>query len=222
MPDMTKAFDGARFTVAIVTICFIAVILAMPSLAPAAGAATIPATQASDPAVDWLLAQPMVPTTRPLAAATQPASVFRGPTTAGRKGTITLSDGRTIHGRIDSTPEQPLRFWDADNKQYRDVPLAIIDKMAAHVLWERQEPEWNFAQSGSDVKVYTGKTYPNRETEYTVWLNNGQQITGSIAAPLSISTDAGQQTFILHQRDRGPAGDSLDKLVYVKSVEFSD
>jgi hypothetical protein len=222
MPEMTEGFDDAGLIGAIVTICFIAAILAMPLLAAAAGAATIPATQASDPAVDWLLAQPIAPTTRSLAAATQPASVFRGPTTARRTGMITLSDGRTIHGRIDSTPEQPLRFLDADNKQYRDVPLAIIDKMAAHVLWERQEPEWNFAQSGSDVKVYTGKTYPNRETEYIVSLNNGQQITGSIAAPLYITTAAGQQTFILHQRDRGPAGDSLDKLVYVKSVEFSD
>ena len=45
-----------------------------------------------------------------------------------RPGTITMSDGKTIKGKIATTAEKPLRVWVEEQKDYTDVPLSMIDK----------------------------------------------------------------------------------------------
>jgi hypothetical protein len=170
---------------------------------------------AADPTVDWLMQQATTaPTSQP---STQPTAVFHSDDPpVGRQGTIELSDGRTIHGHIETTAEKPVRVWIEKTKEYQDIPFEMIQSIEATVLWEKDEPEWRFKASGSDVKEYTGKTYPARETTYKFTLTNGDIAEGSVVAPLYVSNE----TFVLHKRDKGDAGTSLKELVYVKSVRF--
>lgn len=114
-----------------------------------------------------------------------------------------------------------MRIWDDEKKEYRDVPFKLIRSMEAKVLWERDEREWKFKASGSDIKEYSGKTYPARETQYIVTLVNGQTITGGIAAPIYLDTPNGQKVFVLHKRDKGEVGQALKDLVYVQKIELS-
>ena len=203
--------------------------LNLPAADPASNAATTqPATQSTssqDPFMDWLLSRG--PVTQPVAAATapagtQPSNPFLAELSKeGQNGIITLSDGRRISGFITTTAEQPIRVWDEAAKQYHDLPLMTILTIKAKVIAEGQEQEWNFEKGGSDVKIYTGKSYPTRETQYEVTLTNGQTVTGGIAAPLYIKTAKGSELFILHKTDKGTVGQSLDDLVYVKSVELN-
>jgi len=137
-----------------------------------------------------------------------------------RAGVITLSDGEKVKGRLATTLDQPIRVYDPERKEYRDVPWPTIKSIEAKVLWERDEREWAFRESGSDIKVYSGKTYPARETAYTVTLADGKTVTGSIAAPIYLETAKDPKTFILHKRAKGDVGQTLKQLVYVARVEL--
>ena len=181
------------------------------------------ATQPSDATMDWLLDQSTPatqPSTQPATApATQAASPFAPRKDAGeRTGTILLSDGTEIAGTITTTPGKPIRVWDEKQKRYLDLPIESIASIEAKIVWERDEPEWRFKESGFDEKVYTGKTYPAREMQYTFTLLNGDTIVGGAVAPVYI--DAGRVTkqFVLHKRDKGEVGKTLAELVYVKRI----
>lgn len=137
-----------------------------------------------------------------------------------RPARIHLSDGTVLLGQLDTTPGKPIRLWDESAKVYRDIPFGLIHSIQAQVTWERLQEEWHFAASGSDVKEFTGKTYPARELQYTLTLVNGQKITGGVVAPLYYSTESARKTLTLNKRDKGQVGQSLDQLIYVHSVEF--
>jgi len=189
-----------------------------------ASVAVAQATQPSDTTMDWLLdqAEPVSPS-QPAPPASQPVSPLVAPDRAeARSAVITLSDGSTLRGTVATTPDKPIRIWDEKAEVYRDVPFRLIKSLEAHVLWERDEPEWRFIDSGSDIKEQTGRTYPARELEYTATLLNGQQIRGGIVAPLYFesSEDNERRTLVLHKRQKGEAGQTLEELVYVLKAEL--
>ena len=182
-----------------------------------------------DPALQWLLEKKA--TTAP-AAATQPAET---PTTlpsplvkktapaASRLAEITLSNGSALTCPVSTTADKPLRVWVEAAHEYRDIPLESIARIEASVVWERLEKEWHFIASGSDLKEYTGRTYPARETAHTLTLKDGTSITGGIVAPIYILLPDGQQkTYVLHKRDKGQPGQTLEELVYIKTIVFKD
>jgi len=190
-------------------------------------ATTLGASPATDPTVDWLMTQSTTaPTTQPGATATttQPSSApFETAAAGDRPGEILLSDGSTVRGKIATTAERPIRVWVEADKEYRDVPFEMIRTIEARVLWQSDEREWHFAASGSDVKEYSGKTYPARETSYTITLNDGTKVEGGVVAPLYVTgADGKTKTYVLHKRDKGEVGQKLEQLVYVKRVRFGD
>jgi len=179
----------------------------------------------SDDTIDWLFSKSTTaPATRPASRpTTAPASPFaEKPDPESRRGTLILSSGQKFTGQIFTTREKPLRLWDGKDKEYRDIPLSAIKSLEAVILWERDEKEWHFKESGSDIKEYTGKTYPARELQYRLTLQNGQMITGGIVAPLYVSSNDKTLTFVLNKRQKGEVGKTLSDLAYVKSAVFDD
>lgn len=176
-----------------------------------------------DAEIDWLMRQasPATSPTTPTTNETPTTSpLLRPDDPASRPGTITLSDGRVIEGTIATTRDKPLRLWDEAAGKYHDIPLALVRSLVATVTWERDEREWQFKESGSDIKVYTGRTYPARETAYVVTLVNGQQLRGTVTLPLTVTSDAGSSRHFLHKRAKGEPGQTLKDLVYVRRVDF--
>lgn len=187
--------------------------------AMAAGQTTQPAADAT---IDWLLSE-AAPATRPATEPTTRAvSPFAPRVDEGAvRATITFSDGSSVNGTVTTTPGKPIRIWDEARGEYRDVPLELIRSFAAEVLWERDQPEWKFIESGSDIKEMTGRTYPARELIYTVTLVNDQQIKGGVVAPLYFQAEDGaRRTLVLHKRQKGEVGQTLAELRYLKSVEL--
>ncbi len=131
-----------------------------------------------------------------------------------------MSSGEKIHGRFCTTRDKPIRVWNDTDKEYRDVPYALIKSMEAKVLWERDQPEWHFKDSGSDIKEYSGKTYPARELQYILTLENGQTLTGGVVAPLYMLTKNDDIIFLLNKRQKGEVDTKLKSLEYVKQVIF--
>ena len=114
-------------------------------------------------------------------------------------------------------------FQSEADKEYQDVPFEMIRTIEARVLWQSDEREWHFAASGSDVKEYSGKTYPARETSYAITLDDGTKVEGGVVAPLYVTTaDGKSKTYVLHKRDKGDVGQKVEQLVYVKTVRFAD
>jgi len=207
-------------------------ILAGIALLTAAAPTTAPTSQpvSQDAATDWLLG---AATNKPaVAPASQPATgspllspLFSKDQTDPdrRHGTVTLSDGTTITGQIATTAGKPLRTWDEQAGEYRDMPMRFVKSIKAQVLWESDEPEWRFKESGSDIKINTGKTYPARETSYIIESTDGKTIKGAIVAPLYTRSDQGdERTYILHKRDKGDVGQTLKQLIYVSEAKFDD
>jgi len=191
------------------------------SLAMMSAALADPSTKPADPAVDFLLDAATQPAALP--PATQPSEpVLNGPKNDGaRPAVLTLSNGQVVKGMAATTLDKPVRVWDETIKDYRDIPFSLIQSATAVVNWERDEPEWTFKESGSDVKIYTGRTYPARETRYTFTLTNGDKITGDVAAPIYMEADGKTKTYVLHKRDKGELGQKLSDLVYVQKIDFS-
>ncbi len=140
----------------------VAVVAAVLTLASwLAGQTTQPAPK--DDTIDWLMSKA---TTAPAVTTptSKPASPFgvRPRHPEARMGTIILSNKERIHAELSTTREKPIRVWDEQAKEYHDVPFALIKSLEAQILWERDEKEWHFKESGSDVKEYSGKTYPAR------------------------------------------------------------
>lgn len=177
-------------------------------------------------AIDFILAgaatrPTAVPTTAP---ATAPATPFGTKSaTTDRHAVFTFSDGSTFTGRATTTLDKPLRLWVPEQGEFVDIPYANVVSAEVEVLWERDDKEYQFLVSGSDIKTYTGRTYPSRETVYTLTLKDGRSLKGSIVAPFDVRRDNGEERLIvLHKRDKGPAGRTLSELVYVTKVELKD
>jgi hypothetical protein len=218
------------------TTALYSLILAGVALLSAAAPTTAPTSQPApqDAATDWLLG----------AATTKPAIVPASQPVTGspllskdqsdpdqRHGTITLSDGTTITGQIATTAGKPLRLWDEQAGEYLDTPMRLVKSIKAQIVWEQDEPEWRFKESGSDIKINTGKTYPARETNYTIELTDGKTIKGAIVAPLYTRSDKAnnsgdnkgdEKTYVLHKRDKGEVGKTLKDLIYVAEVTFDE
>ncbi len=197
----------------------------------AAGPVTRPTTEAVtrpvDDTVDWLMQQATPAASgvidKPISKPAPPFEKESEKEVFGiRHGIIVTSDGEKMTGQLSTTLDKPLRIWDEKEAQYHDVAFSRVQSIESKVLWERDEKEWHFRASGSDIKEYSGKTYPARELEYTVALSNGRQYVGGISSPIYLDTPSGVKTFILHKRDKGEVGQALKDLVYVKRVELGD
>jgi len=181
----------------------------------------------ADDVMDFLLNNASTkPATRPATLpATRPDAPFgdrRARSPEARPGTLILSSDKKIETWLSTTPEKPIRIWDEKDKQYKDVSWELIRSIEAKIVWEREEREWRFKESGSDIKEYSGKAYPAREMQYVVELVNGQKITGGIVAPVFAWTDEQPQLFVLNKRTKGEVGMTLKDLIYVKRIELKE
>jgi len=204
---------------------FFALALLFSSAALAAGPTTRPTTRpSSDSDVDWLLGQSKKPTitkhSDPPASQPSPFAPAKDPDV--RDGTVTLSNGEKIHGHLSHTREKPVRVWIESQKEYRDIPFKLITSFSANATNEYDEKEWHFKESGSDIKEFTGKSYPVREMTYTLTLVNGQTVAGGVVEPIYLERREGPYTFSLLKRDKGNVGQTLKQLVYVTRIEFDD
>ena len=213
-------------------IAALAVASALWAAPPAPQPTTQPASRPSSNLDYWLdrAAQPATGTVD--AAATQPRATSR-PATARRgvPGVVELSDGRILAGAISTTADQPLLVHLFDQKRWRRVPLVCVLSITAEVVSEDMEPQWRPKEIGSPDRIYTGRLYPTRRLRRALRLADGSTITGTIKGqPITLSpppAGAGQSAttrpgpFILAERTRGQAGESLDELVYVQRIIFS-
>lgn len=205
-------------------------LVAALTIALVCGAGTRP-TQTSKPAsnLDFWLSQAENATSAP--AATKPDDDGTNPFRPGSgfrradalPGVIQLSDGTLLAGGIYTTLEKPLSAFVEREKRWRRVPLIAVLGVSAVVVEEKMEPRWRWKAMGEPERVYTGKSFPTRRLLWRFHLIDDTVVTGAVKGqPLWVEQAQGKRgPFILHERSKGPDGQSLKDLVYAKRIIIS-
>ncbi len=164
-------------------------------------------------------------------------------------GYLTRSDGRTIAGRLFLTRDKRIKIEDRATQRQREIPLSVISSIETLVIREWMEEEWRFKENANNEKYFTGRSYPARIYAYRVTLRDGRKIEGNLSEVVYLdpaevlveewskrasseaksSNDAktraelaATRRFILHKRDKGEPGETLDNLRYVKKIQLGD
>jgi len=150
-------------------------------------------------------------------------------------GYIEMSDGQVLVGNIYMTRDKRLKVYDESTKRQREIPLRAVKQIECKVLKEWMEKEWRFKELALDEKYYTGREYPSRECEYTITLQDDRQITGPLAElfyiqPYTQKPDEARayrpevkpEKYLVHKRQKGEPGTTLEALVYVKSIKLGE
>ncbi|MHC4715011.1 MAG: hypothetical protein ACYTAN_17350, partial [Planctomycetota bacterium] len=97
--------------------------------------------------------------------------------------------------------------------------LSDISRIDVEIEEEWEEPFWYWKESGSDEKVYTGKTYPVRKYRTSVTFTDKRKITGTLSGLVYLETENGEKkAYTLYERQKGREGQKPEDLVYVKSI----
>ncbi len=135
-------------------------------------------------------------------------------------GVVVYSDGRKVPGYIWTPSGKEWRVYERASKQFRDIPFDVIKRIDGLVEWERMEDDWRWREGGMDVKVYTGKKYPNRMTYFSFVLLDDRKIVGNIAQMFFVELGGRISRITLHKRQQGRLGQTLASMPYVKTVLF--
>lgn len=139
-------------------------------------------------------------------------------------GYVELSGGAIHPGRLYLTREAHLKIFDEKSKRYHEIALKEVGRIECEVEKEWMEREWRFKENASNEKVYTGRSYPARKYVHRVTLRDGKTIRGPLAAIVYVqgAEEKRSQRFLLHKRQKGPAGSTLRKLTYVRVIELGE
>lgn len=189
-----------------------------------------PPTEPADPPADnlrhWLAqGQPTTntadePTTQPTS---QPAPV--APADAVPGSAVTLSNGQSFRGAVFTTAGAPIEVFVADTRRWRRVPLVAVVSITPRIVAEAMEPEWQPKEIGSSERIYTGREYPTRRLAWALELADGSVIRGDVKGRPIWILAAGPDgpvrrgPFILAERVRGEAGESLEDLTYISRID---
>jgi len=136
-------------------------------------------------------------------------------------GYAELSNDLKVPGRIYTTRAKRLKIYNLNREMYEYVAVPSLSGIEAVVEWARVDKQWRFKEAGDTEKVYTGKSYPVRMLAWRLTLRNGHEIVGHILGqPLYVEHNEKRERFILHKRQKGPLGDTLEDLVYIRRIAF--
>jgi hypothetical protein len=139
-----------------------------------------------------------------------------------RIGVVELSAGARYEGRVWTTLETPFRVWIDELKVYRDIDFSLVRRIDVKVNSATLEPDWRWKKEGSDEKIYSGKKYPLVDLAYKFALVNGQEIEGTVVAPVYCFDGAKVHNLALYKKYKGQLDETLAEVVYIKSVTLRD
>lgn len=134
-------------------------------------------------------------------------------------GSIAASDDKGVSGTLYTTLGKPLKIYDRAERRSVDFELSEISRIDVSIEEEHEEQVWFWKESGSDEKIYTGKTYPWRKYLTTVAFLSGRKITGDLSGLVYLEkADGSKIRYTLYQRQKGKEGERPADLVYVVSI----
>ena len=139
-------------------------------------------------------------------------------------GYLLLSTGEELPGRIYLTRDKRLMVTlEADDTHVR-IPWGAVRRIDCLVAEEHVEREWRWKENASNVKIYTGRTYPWRLYTHKIKVKDGRVVAGKMDAVIymKVEGESKRRRFLTHKRDKGTWGDRPKDLVYVKRVVLGE
>jgi len=137
-------------------------------------------------------------------------------------GTLATSDGKSLTGSVYTTLGKPLTIYDRAEKRFVEFTLKDVSRIDVSVEEEHEEPVWRWKESGSDEKIFTGKSYPWKKYLSTVTFTGGTKIAGDLSGLVYVEAAGKKTRFVFYKRQQGDEGQALSDLVYVTSVVLGD
>lgn len=143
-----------------------------------------------------------------------------GPT--GLDGTIRLSSGEVLRGKISLPGEKRIRMYDLRLRRTFYLKLQEIAAIRTLVESEGMEDAWTFEEEGFRRKVQLGYKYPLRNYLQEFELSGGNLVVGHIiATPVYLNDGKKEHRFKLLRQEKGKRGQTISDLVYPESIEFT-
>lgn len=158
----------------------------------------------------------------------QPAPLFKAPPRGGRWGSLLVrgpgEKAEVVTGMIAFTVGKSLTLQQPKQQKVTNVIPAKIAGIEVSIEKESEEPEWQWLEMGNDAKIFTGRTYPDRQYLFTITLADGKRLVGHLlGAPIYVTPEKGPaRKFVLRSLQRGNPGQKLADLVHVAAVAFHD
>jgi hypothetical protein len=151
------------------------------------------------------------------------ASHAAGAERVWRPAILTKSDGTTVQGKVYITKNE-MRIYNKAKKRYYDIPIESMQRLDTLIEREYMDKKWFFREDGRDEKVYTGEVYPIRRLTYRATFGDGKTISGKVLGRSVYleKADGDRSRLTLKRKMEGEVGQTLEDLVYVKSIVFKD
>lgn len=148
------------------------------------------------------------------------------PARQARPATVVFSGGSKRSGQVWLTPGKRLKIFERAQEKYREFALADVVRIDVNPEKEVMERVWRWKEHASDEKVYTGEAYPWRKYVTTLAVRDRkgklQNVVGDMTAVLYLQEDPEKKPvrLLIHRREKGEVGQTLQDLVYVTAVVF--
>jgi hypothetical protein len=138
----------------------------------------------------------------------------------GRPGTVTWSDGHTLHGGLLLSPGKDLRIYTTDTTAV-SLSLDQVKEIKVKVEKEEMRKGYYFPNPGQATQAETGDVYPVRYLAADIALQDGKTLTGHLLTTmLYCENDDGTQKVPLMAKLTGDDGQKIDDLVYAQDIRF--
>ncbi len=139
-------------------------------------------------------------------------------------GKLVRSDAKVHRGGIFLTRDKRLELYCDSEKKWHNLKLKDIKSIKWEIEFEKQEREWRWKQSGSDVKVYTGREKVDRRYKAVVVKNDCTKIEGHLRGTVVYVQPAKgkRQKFFVYWNHPGDFDQKPEDLIYTSEIHFGD
>ncbi len=136
-------------------------------------------------------------------------------------GLITRSNGDAYAGRVYLTRDKRLELYSDGEKKWYKLKLKDLSSLTWKVEFERKEKEWRWKDSGSDVKVLTGRTKIDRKYKTVALRKDGKKIEGHVRGTvIYVQSSELKRKYFLYWNHPSEFGQKPEDLCYVMRIDL--
>ncbi|MCR4315223.1 MAG: hypothetical protein NUW37_02620 [Planctomycetes bacterium] len=138
------------------------------------------------------------------------------------RGELETSTGRKIAGIVYTPGYRALRLREGESAENLTIPLPDVSSIKTYVTSERLEQAFLLAEESTTERIMLDEYFPRIDMRHQVTLRSGREFDGVLVSTIYVEADDARERFHLQEKLVGNAGETLDGLIYVSRIVFSD
>lgn len=142
----------------------------------------------------------------------------------GREGSLELSDGSVVSGRIRFVQDIVLTELRAAEGRTHRIDPSEVSSLEMIPVRESMERPYTFKNPGDPTKTFGEGLYPLRNLRCRLALRDGRALEGAFVSRVVYvaGEDGVEQRFKVVAQQKGAVGQTLADLVYVRSIRWDE